>query len=391
MVVAAYPYINVTIDTRGLQPKATRAVGNVGIVGSTGGAGAPTANVPILISSEVDARDNFTTTNAAGAVTASGRLYQSIVAALQQDPPPSRVYAVATDDSSGSPDYASALAALEAAPVQFVMLAGETDPDELAHLASHVENVSAGGNRRMAVAMVDPALTVADDSTFAATAEAAYEDIKSGSSRMVLIAGRTEVDGDGHPTSDLAAAAMGTIAGQPPQASALMKQLRGARIPLEAQFSPSEIREIAEELINPVIDPELIVGEGLYLGAGRTYTTDTSRLYVDIVRVLDHIEFLLKAGLIGTIGNTRIDRLGVQSLQARIEGILSPLRSSRMIDDYSIYIPILPTLAKEEAERSPGEATVLTDSRLSRTVEVLLSVTYAGSIHTLDINLALKA
>ena len=56
MVLTAYPYIKVTIDTRGLQPRAARAVGNLGIVGSAGGAGSPTANLPVLIASEQDAR-----------------------------------------------------------------------------------------------------------------------------------------------------------------------------------------------------------------------------------------------------------------------------------------------------------------------------------------------
>lgn len=391
MVLAAYPYINVTIDTRGLQPKATRAVGNVGIVGSTGGAGAAPPNVPILISSEADARANFADTDANGAITASGRLYKAIATALLQDPPPSRVYAVATDDGGGDSDYAAGLASLSAAPVQFVMLAGETDPTALGDLSDHVETVSADGNRRMAVAMVDPELAVPDGSTFAAEADDAYDDIKSDTSRMILAAARVDVDGDGFPEDDVAAATMGTIAGHAPHVSVLMKQVRGVKIALEKQFTPSEIKQVSEELINPLIDPELIPGEGLFLGAGRAYTTDTSRLYVDIVRVLDDIEFRLKAGLIGSIGNVRIDRLGMQTLQARIDSILSPLKSGRVIDEYSIYIPVLPTLAKEEAARTPGEASVLTDARLSRTVEILLSVTYAGSVHTLDINLALKA
>jgi hypothetical protein len=390
MVLAAYPYIKVTIDTRGLQPRATRAVGNIGIVGSTGGAGTPTANVPVLVASEKDARDAFTTTNAAGAITGSGPLYKSIATVLLQDPPPSRVYAVATDDSGPSPDYASALAALEAADVQFVTLAGEYDVGPLGALADHVENVSASGKRRIAVAAVDPELAVGGAANYAAAVEDAYDAIKSDTSRMILVAARTGTDTDGDHF-DAAAATAGAVAGYPPHVSILMKQLRGLRIPLEHQFSPADIAQLSEGFVIPVIDPELIVGEGLYLGAGRAYTTDTTKLYVDIVRVLDDIEFRLKAGLIGSIGNVRIDRLGVKTLTNRIDGILSPLRSGRVIDDYSVYVPIAPTLAKEEAERSPGEATVLTDSRLSRTVEVLLSVTYAGSIHTLDIQLALKA
>lgn len=103
-----------------------------------------------------------------------------------------------------------------------------------------------------------------------------------------------------------------------------MKQVRGFGIPLSRQFSGTEIKNLAEKLIIPVIDPELIPGEGLFLGSGHCFTTETSKLFVDIVRVLDHIEFQLKSGLIGSIGETRIDRLGMQGLKSRINGILSP-------------------------------------------------------------------
>ncbi|MBH0053122.1 MULTISPECIES: hypothetical protein [unclassified Salinibacterium] len=390
MVLAAYPYIKVTIDTRGLQPRATRAVGNIGIVGSTGGAGSATPNLPLLVTSEQDARVAFATTNPAGAIAASGRLYKSVATLLRQDPAPSRVYAVPTDDSGGTPDYSSALVALEAADVQFVLLAGEYDVDALGALADHVENVSNSGKRRIAVAAVDPELDTSGADNYAAGVEAEYGSIKSDSSRMLLVAARTGTDADG-VHGDAAAAACGTVAGYAPHISILMKQVRGLDIALQDQFSASDISQLSEGFIVPIIDPELIVGDGLYLGAGRAYTSNTEQLYIDIVRVLDDIEYRLKAGLIGAIGNVRIDRLGIQTLTSRLDGILAPLKSGRVIDDYSIYIPIVPTLAKEEADRSPGEATVLTDTRLNRTVEVLLSVTYAGSIHTLDVQLALKA
>lgn len=52
---------------------------------------------------------------------------------------------------------------------------------------------------------------------------------------------------------------------------------------------------------------------------------------------------------------------------------------------------MLPILEAAEANRSPGQATTLTAARTERVVEVLLTVTYAGSVHFLDINLALKS
>ena len=396
-VTAAYPYVVVRIDTRGLQPKAARAVGNIGIVGDANGNGTAVPNIPVLISSESDARKYFATTDAAGAITGSGPLYRSVRTALMQDPAPSRVYAVATKDVGGDPDYAGALAVLASREVQFVLLAEETDVGavgppltKLKALKDHVESVSADGNRRIGVAMVDPALNVAAGKTFAEAADDKYGDLRSDNSRMMLVAGRVEVDPNGVPENDLAAAVGGTIAGYQPHISALLKQVRGVQIPIHLQFSPSEIKEISEVEVIPLIDPELIPGAGLFLGCGRTYTTDTSKLYIDIVRTLDHIEFQLKAGLIGSIGDVRIDRAGMQTLAGRIDAILSPLKRQQMIDEYSIFIPLLPILERQEIERTADETGQVTTARLDRRVEVLLSITYGPQVHVLDLQVALK-
>ncbi|MFF0792246.1 hypothetical protein [Streptomyces spiralis] len=398
-VTAEFPFIKVTIDTRGLQPLARRAVGNIAVVGSTGGFGDAQPDVPLQIGDEADARRHFTTPTQGG--MNSGPLYHAVRTALLQEPAPSRVYAVPTAASDATPgpggepadpapDYAAALVAAAALPVQLVCLAGEVDATRLEELRKHVDEVSKAGSARMGVAMVDPQLALGDDKNFAKAADNAYTGIKSDSSRMILVAARVDV-ANGRPAFDVAAAVTGAIAGLPPHASVLMKPVREVRIPLEKQFSGSEIKELAEAFIIPVIDPELVPGEGLYLGSGRCYTTDVQRLYVDVVRVLDHIEFLLKAGLIGAIGDTRIDRLGMQGLRSRIDGILSPLVGSGIITDYTIDIPLLPILEADEANRSPGQATTLTAARTERIVEVLLTVTYAGSVHFLDINLALKS
>lgn len=394
-VTAEYPYIRVTIDTRGLQPQAQRAVGNVAVVGDAGGFGTAVANVPVQVGSESEARTLFADTDANGAITNGGAdagpLYHSIRAALVQSPGPSRVYAVPTaDGAGGAPDYATAVAALAAVPVQFVCFAEETDAAALDALLDHVESASADGNPRIGVAMADPALAPAAGQTFAQAVEAGYSAIKSGASRMLLVAARVPVAG-GRPAVDVAAATMGAIAGQPVEASVLLKQVRGVQVPLQAQFTGTEVQQLAERFVVPLIDPALVPGEGFYLGSSRLYTTDTSRLYVDIVRVLDDIEFRLKAGLVGLIGNVRIDRLGLQALQSRIDGILDPLRTARVIDAYRVDLPLLPVLQAEEAARSPGQVMTLTNARTSRVVEVLLSVTYAGSVHFLDVHLALAA
>ena len=105
--VAEYPYIRVSIDTRGLQPVATRAFGNVAVVGDAGGFGTAVAGSPEMIGSEADARRLFADVDASGAISNGGAdagpLYRSLRDLLAQSPGPSRIYAVATADGRGRP------------------------------------------------------------------------------------------------------------------------------------------------------------------------------------------------------------------------------------------------------------------------------------------------
>lgn len=395
-ILSAYPYVKVAIDTRGLMPTAARAVGNVGLVGRNSGLGTATVNVPVTVTSELDARKAFATTNAAGAVTASSPLYEACKAALAQDPGPSRIYAVAVAGTDSTADYASGLAVLAAAEVQIVALAGETTvgaagspPKALRALADHVETVSSAGKRRIGVAHVDPDLAVPAAKTYAQVAETTYAPLKSPSSRMVLVAGRVPTP-PGGTRFDLAAATAGAIAGLQPHYSTLLKPVRGVDIPIERQFSPAEIAELSERRIESVIDPELIAGEGFFLSSGLVYTSDATRSHVDTVRVIDDLEHRLKAGLIGDIGRTRIDRFGVQQIVSRIEGILGPQRRARVIDDFSVYVPLLATLEKEEAARTAEETATVSSARDERRVEVLVSVTYGPAVHVLDLQVTFK-
>jgi hypothetical protein len=271
--------------------------------------------------------------------------------------------------------YAVALAGLEAADdVTFVALAEESavgatgsngPATGLTSLKEHVENMSKGGQKRIGVAMVDPA--AAKSPTYATDIATATAGLKSDSSRMVLLAAR---GGDG----DVAVAGMAAIAGYAPQVSIVLKSIRGVSIPVVSQFSPSEIKALSEEQIIPVIDPALIPGESLHFGEGRCYTTDAHLLYVDVVRVLDDIDFRLKAGLIGSIGD--------------IEGILGPLQRNAVIDGFSISIPVLDVLQLPESARSTTDNSLLTTARKNRAVEVLLGITYGPAVHQIQVTLA---
>jgi hypothetical protein len=312
-------------------------------------------------------------------------LYNSLVLALQQDPPPSKVYGV----RAAANGYAAALRSLEAVDdVTFVALAEEKGVDELLLLKAHVENVSAAGSPRIGVAMVDP--TRALSQTWAADAIAALTQankvLRSDASRMIVVAGRAPAGG---ASPDFAAAAAGAVAGLPVHVSPVLKQVRGVAIPKELQFAPTEIKDLAKEGIIPLIDPELIPGSGLFMADGGLFTSDARRRFVDIVRVLDDIQFRLRAGLIGQVGDARITKAGLTVVKTQAEGIVDILRRQAVIDDFRIQIPLLDRLAVPEAARSAADAAEIVKARNNRAVDMFVTVVYGPQIHHLNVTLTM--
>ena len=146
---------------------------------------------------------------------------------------------------------------------------------------------------------------------------------------------------------------------------------RGGTIPVAKQYSPAEIKGLSEANITPIIDPALITGESLHFADGRLFTSDASLLYVDLVRTLDEIEFMLRAGLIGLIGDARITKPGMTLLKTQVDGILGPLKRQAVIDDYTIQIPVLDILSIPEAARTATDNSIVTAARADRTVDLV--------------------
>jgi hypothetical protein len=389
-IEAAFPFIEVTIDTSELRPVAQRSPSVVAVVGVTP-SGAPGGdarlNTPIQVSTLDDAATLFARKKQDGTV-AETPLYSSLALALEQDPKPSRIYGVRAEAGK----YAAALAGLEAADdVTFVSLAREVDVGAAATdaaaatgllaLKAHVEAISAGGNKRIGVAMVDPARQ--KSATYVKDLLTAVTPLRSDSSRMVLVAARGA-------TGDVATAAMAAMAGFPPQASILLKPVRGVTIPIEQQYSPSEIKALSEGNVVPIIDPALIPGESLHFAEGRCFTSNADLLYVDIVRVLDDIDFRLKAGLVGAVGDARITKPGLTALGLRTEGILGPLQRAAVIDTFTVSIPVLDILNVPESARTPTDTAIVTTARASRSVDMLVTVVYGPAVHRLKVTLAPK-
>ncbi len=395
LVQPAYPFINVFIDTSALVPVAQRAPGVVAVVGLADPAAAVAENAPTEVTDHGSVMASFAKTNIPNTLT------RSLDLVLSQDPRPSKIYGVRTNAAK---DYAPALAGLEAADdVSFVCLANESNvgsasaginpATNLMALKEHVENMSASGQKRMAVAMIDP--KIAKTPTYAADVLAigSYGKLTSDDGRMILISARGATTDPGNniaPAADAAAASMGAIAGYTPSASVVLKQVRGFSMPITSQYTPSEITTLAGQGALPLIDPALIPGTGLYFADGGTLSADAARNYVDIVRVLDDIEFRLRAGLIGSVGDSRITKAGLTSIRIRVEGILGPLQQAAVIDDYNVVIPLLSILSLPESARSITDEAQVVTARSTRQVSVLVSITYGPAVHRLNVTLAPK-
>ncbi|MFC0003540.1 hypothetical protein [Micromonospora siamensis] len=386
-VTAAFPFIEVRIVPPA-PPLAQRSPGVIAVVGkapSTADGGAAPANTPVRIETLDDAVTNFARRNAGNVVR--NALYNSLELALLQDPRPAKVYGVKV----AGDDYAAALSGLEAADdVTMVSLANEVTvgnpaganpPTGLHALKAHVETMSAAGQRRIGFAMTDPAAT--KSATYVADTVTAVSALKSSTSRMMMVAARG-ADGDA------ATAAMAAVAGLPVHHSIVLKKIRGVKVPVARQYSPAEIKGLSEADIVPIIDPALITGESLHFADGRLFTTDASLLHVDLVRTLDQIEFMLRAGLIGLIGDARITKPGMTLLKTQVEGILGPLKRSAVIDDFTVQIPVLDILALPESARDATDTAIVTAARADRTVDLVVTVTYGPAVSRLLVTLVAK-
>jgi hypothetical protein len=378
----AYPYVDVVVDLKGLLPIATREPGVIAILGmAANGAPAP-QEAPFAIEDAADAKAKF---------GENSDLARSLAIAFLQRPAASKVYglSVKTDNEAGWKAGLQALSGVK--DVTFVAPANRPVKtvaagafDLTAALKTHCEESSAAGMPRIGVVFVDPALPRTID--YADKVEALVAPYKSDGGRMIVLAARGAVD-DAKQQADVAAAGMSAIAGLRPETSILLKPVAGFSIPLESQYGPGEIKALAGKKVVPIIDPVLIPGEGLYFGEGTTLSKGDELAYVDIVRLLDDIDFALKAGLVGLIGDARITRTGVYAVQRRLEAILDGYVLREAITSYRILIDVLPILEKAEAQWSASEQLRIKQARENRVVQAVVVVVIGPAIHRIVVNL----
>ena len=141
-----------------------------------------------------------------------------------------------------------------------------------------------------------------------------------------------------------------------------------------SQYSPSEIQGLTDNgnnnNINPIIDPEPIVGNNLYLAEAEHSRGMFAGQYIDEIRVLDDIEFRLRAGLIGAIGDARITKMGLTTVQIRAEESCVELLNRAVIDDFADRHPGPRHPEHAETSWSPGDSQTVDDARGHRIVDM---------------------
>jgi hypothetical protein len=181
---------------------------------------------------------------------------------------------------------------------------------------------------------------------------------------------------------DAAAAVAGAIAGYEPHISLLLKPVK---LGMDELFSDSEMDAFNAARVNWLTDPTLLPGKGLFMG--EAYTLGVDMPYIDIVRTVDDISFRLKAELIRSIGDLRVSRSGLRALASQMTAVLEPLRQREVIEGYDVFLPLLVLLDKEPADLTDVELQQINNAQNSRTVSAIVSVDYAGAIHRLNITL----
>lgn len=203
---------------------------------------------------------------------------------------------------------------------------------------------------------------------------------------MIVIAARGAKYGDGRD-ADVAAAAMAAIAARAPETSIVLKSVSGFKIAREQKYSPGEIKALSAAYVVPVIDPLLIPGESLHFAEGTCLSANDAFKYVDIVRLLDDMDFALKAALVGLVGDARVTRSGLNTVRRQIEAVLDGYILRQAITSYRILIDLLPTLDKPEASWTPAEQLAVRKARGDRLVNATVVVVIGPAIHRLVINL----
>jgi hypothetical protein len=357
-------FVNVTVDVSELAGVSIRDTGTVGIVGV--GTSAMTEALLVGSPAEVDA------------------LYAtdcdlSLAAKLAFQNGAAKVWIVDIGDTKTTTTVGTGLGLLAEKDIQVVVVANTVETDTDAYVSEELlDHVNAAVTERIGVFMLDSG----ED---ASTAPSAVTGL--------LTASEDRVFGIAHNSdNDVAAAVAGLIVSINPWQSPILRGISG--ITQTAEFTTAQRTALVAAQLNPVIDPLYLAGSGLALESAYTMGAVADGIYfLDVRRTIDDIVYKLKANLTSptVIGGLQINRVGMASLINKISGILQVAVNAGEFESFAISVPVANALAKDAASRSAAEETLITTARTTRNVDVSISVEYAGSIHSIDVDLKFTA
>ncbi len=350
-------FVNITVSTTGLYITSTRDYGTVAIVGD----GDTTGTDPVLIGTVSEAVSSFGTST----------LGAGVKAALLNGA--AKVWAV----DSGTVTLTSikeALGKIEGYDVQVVALAGIVETADNAFISDALANhVTSAATDRIGVFQ----LAKGESATTMPTAIAGL--LTANSSRLFGIAHNSD--------NDVACSVAGLISGLKVDQSPLTKPIEG--VVQTVGFSRTQTSALELAQINVLGKPTYNISNSPVLLSAFTLGSSASGInYIDTRRVIDDLSYKLKANLTNPnlIGEVKINKSGLATLLNRLSGLMQNCVNSGEIDSYSISIPVLNALSKEESSRSDAEKTLITTSRTTRTVSGQVAVIYSGVLHLINID-----
>lgn len=184
---------------------------------------------------------------------------------------------------------------------------------------------------------------------------------------------------------DVAAIAAGVLATLQPQESLLLKPVVGDAS--TGNFTDAEYVTFKSNQINALVKHSRIPTPQFRFTESFTLSSDPFKKYIDSMRVIDDTSFKIKAALISPdlLGTVKLGTIpGMNRLRTIVNGTLQDMVNIGEIDSYSFEIPGEEIIRKAVADRTPEEVAKLANYISSRTFSVLISIVYTGAVHYLD-------
>ena len=185
---------------------------------------------------------------------------------------------------------------------------------------------------------------------------------------------------------DVAAGVAGAAAGREPWKSLVMMDVAG--VVNATAFTPTELDSLNRAQINACAKAAFKAGSGLVLTQGFSLDGTGQRTYIDIQRTLNYTEDLIKRALTNPniFGPAKINRTGLEVVQSVGMTVLAGLVRRGAIEPASrLDIPLLKIVRK--TTWNDVETAIVQAARNARGIDVDLLVEYAGSIHSITVNL----